>query len=100
MLGWRRRGGLMMPSLNWHDLDSFEPGAFYRHMESGETVQFVGVASIPELDGEDVGVFRFVEGGRCLIATKRRLSPNARCATPRRLRRTSNRGSEETALWR
>ncbi|MDQ6854992.1 MAG: hypothetical protein M3046_15105 [Actinomycetota bacterium] len=62
----------MMPSLNWHDLDSFERGAFYRHMDSGETVQFVGVASMPELDGEDVGVFRFVEGGRCLIATKRR----------------------------
>src|SRR6266516_4761826 len=83
----------MMPSLNWHDLDSFEPGAFYRQMESGKTVQFVGVASMPELDGEDVGVFRFVEGGRCLIATKRattrerRLhqSPNTRNRTrPRR----------------
>jgi hypothetical protein len=61
----------MMPSLNWHDLDSFEAGAFYRHMESGETVQFVGVASMPELDGEDVGVFRFPQGGSCLIATKR-----------------------------
>jgi hypothetical protein len=66
------RGGLTMPSLNWHDLDSFERGALYRHMESGETVQFIGVASMPELDGEDVGVFRFVEGGRCLIATMRR----------------------------
>ena len=61
-----------MPSLNWHDLDSFEPGAFYRQMESGKTVQFVGVASMPEVDGGDVGVFRFVEGGRCLIATMRR----------------------------
>jgi hypothetical protein len=60
-----------MPPLNWHDLDGFEPGAFYRHKDSGETVQFVGVASVPELGGEDVGVFRFVEGGRCLIATKR-----------------------------
>ena len=59
-----------MPSLNWHDLDSFEPGAFYRQMESGKTVQFVGVASMPEVDGGDVGVFRFVEGGRCLIAAK------------------------------
>jgi hypothetical protein len=62
----------MMPSLNWRDLDSFELGAFYRHMESGATVQFVGVASMPELDGEDVGVFRFVDDGKCLIATKRR----------------------------
>ena len=61
----------MMSSLNWHDLDSFEGGAFYRHVESGETVQFVGVASMPELDGEDVGVFRFAQGGSCLIATKR-----------------------------
>jgi len=62
----------MMPSLNWHDLDSFEPGEFYRQVESGKTVQFVGVASMPEVDGGDVGVFRFVEGGRCLIATKGR----------------------------
>jgi hypothetical protein len=60
-----------MPSLDWRDLDSFELGAFYRHMDSGETVQFVGVASMPELGGEDVGVFRFVEDRRCLIATKR-----------------------------
>jgi hypothetical protein len=62
----------MMPSLTWHDLDSFESGAFYRQVESGKTVQFVGVASMPEVDGGDVGVFRFVEGGRCLIATKAR----------------------------
>ena len=50
----------MMPSLNWHDLDSFEPGEFYRQVESGKTVQFVGVASMPEVEGGDVGVFRFV----------------------------------------
>jgi len=87
----------MMPSLNWHDLDSFEPGAFYRHMESGETVQFVGVASMPELDGEDVGVFRFVKGGRCLIATKRRydqgetFTPNAEYQEP---------DDDTTAEWR
>jgi len=62
----------MMPPLNWHDLDSFEPGAFYQQVESGKTVQFVGVALMPEVDGGDVGVFRFVEGGRCLIATKGR----------------------------
>jgi hypothetical protein len=60
-----------MPSLGWRDLDRFERGDFYRHSDSGETVQFVGVASMPELGGEDVGVFRFVQGGRCLIATKR-----------------------------
>jgi hypothetical protein len=61
----------MMPSLTWRDLDSFETGAFYRHVESGANVQFVGVASMPELDDEDVAVFRFVTGGRCLIATRR-----------------------------
>ena len=53
------------------DLDSFEPGAIYRDLDSDEVVEFVGVASMPELDGEDVGVFRFVEAGGCLIATKR-----------------------------
>jgi hypothetical protein len=53
------------------DLDSFEPGAIYRHLHSGEIVEFVGVASMPELEGEDVGVFRFVEAGGYLIATKR-----------------------------
>jgi hypothetical protein len=52
------------------DLDGFEPGEIYRHLHSGEIVQFVGVASMPELDDEDVGVFRFVETGGCLIATK------------------------------
>ena len=60
-----------MPSLDWSDLDRFERGEFYRHSDSGETVQFVGVGSVPELGGDDVGVFRFVQGGRCLIATKR-----------------------------
>jgi hypothetical protein len=53
------------------DLDSFEPGAIYRHLHSGEIVEFVGVASMPELADEDVGVFRFVEAGGCLIATTR-----------------------------
>jgi hypothetical protein len=51
------------------DLDSFERRTIYRHMPSGEAVEFLGVASMPELDGEDVGVFRFVEGGGFLIAT-------------------------------
>lgn len=53
------------------DLDSFQPGTIYRHLHSGETVEFLGVASMPELDGEHVGVFRFVDGERFLIATKR-----------------------------
>ena len=42
-----------MPSLNWHDLDSFEPGEFYRQVESGKTVQFVGVnAGAGEVHGQ------------------------------------------------
>ena len=53
------------------DLEGFEPGAVYRHLDSGEILQFLGVASMPELDGEDVGVFRVVEGGRYFIATMR-----------------------------
>ena len=61
-----------MPSLDWGDLDRFERGDFYRHSDTGETVQFIGVGTMPELGGEAVGVFRFVEGGgRCPIATKR-----------------------------
>jgi hypothetical protein len=71
---WNQRG----PNLNEGetmsgrpDLESFEPGAIYRHLHTGEVVEFVGVASMPELDDEDVGVFRFVGAGGCLIATKR-----------------------------
>jgi hypothetical protein len=51
------------------DLDRFERGALYRNSYSGEIVEFLGVASMPELDGEEVGVFRFVESGRYFIAT-------------------------------
>jgi hypothetical protein len=61
---------LNVASLDWRDLDKFRRAEFYRHSDSGNTVQFVGIASMPELGGEDVGVFRFVEGGRCLIATR------------------------------
>ena len=53
------------------DLDTFKEGAIYRRNRSGETVEFVGIASMRELGGEDVGVFRFLEGGGCLIATNR-----------------------------
>ena len=53
------------------DLDGLEPGALYRHSYSDDVMQFLGVATMPELDGEEVGVFRFVEGGRYYIATTR-----------------------------
>ena len=87
----------MMPSLNWHDLDSFEPGEFYRQVESGKTVQFVGVASMPEVEGGDVGVFRFVEGGRCLIATKGR-SEQGQTFTP--IAEVEEPDEATTAEWR
>ncbi len=90
-----------MPSLDWHDLDSFEPGAIYRHLHSDEIVQFVGVASMPELDGENVGVFRFVEGGGCLIATKRGFN-QGETFTPIAEDREAGREPDEatTAEWR
>lgn len=53
------------------DLEGLEPGALYRHSYSDDVLQFLGVATMPELDGEEVGVFRFVEGGRYYIATMR-----------------------------
>jgi len=67
-VGRRNKGVLIVGR---PDLDSFEPGAAYRNLASGEILEFLGVASMPELDGEDVGVFRSVQGGRYLIATER-----------------------------
>jgi hypothetical protein len=53
------------------DLADFEVGALYHHHDTGEVVEFIGIASVDELAGEDVAVFRFVElVGGCLIATK------------------------------
>jgi hypothetical protein len=43
------------------DLDTFVPGALYRHDTTDVVVEFVGTANMAELDGEDVGVFRFAE---------------------------------------
>jgi hypothetical protein len=52
------------------DLETFEPGALYRHDPTDQVLEFVGVANMAELDGEDVGVFRSVDAaGVALIAT-------------------------------
>ena len=52
------------------DLDDFDAGALYRHDSTDEIVEFVGTATMPELHGEDVGVFRFVgTAAGLLIAT-------------------------------
>jgi hypothetical protein len=57
------------------DLGSFEVGAFYKHNRSGgEWVEYIGIATMAELNGEQVGIFRFPEpggGGACVIATQR-----------------------------
>jgi hypothetical protein len=53
------------------DLERLEPGVLYRHSYTDDVLQFLGVATMPELDGEEVGVFRFMEGGRFFIATMR-----------------------------
>ncbi len=52
------------------DLADFEVGAIYRHDESGGLAEFIGTAWMTELEGEDVGVLRWVAGGGCLIATR------------------------------
>jgi hypothetical protein len=79
------------------DLDGFRAGAIYRRDRSGETVEFVGVATMRELGGEEVGVFRFVEGGGCLIATNRNYELGEKFT-----RLTEDRDVDEatTAEWR
>ena len=53
------------------DLDGFQPGALYRHDDTGTVLEFVGTARMPELRGEDVGVFKFVDAAAgALIATQ------------------------------
>ncbi len=57
-------------SMGRPDLESFQVGQLYRHDDTEEVVEFLGVACIPELDGETVACFRFLGGG-CLIATRK-----------------------------
>jgi hypothetical protein len=52
------------------DLDGFEPGTLYRHDGTDAVLEFLGTACMPELDGEDVGVFKFIDGAGALIATQ------------------------------
>ena len=53
------------------DLESFKVGDLYRHSETDELVEFIGVALGGGQDGEDVAVFRMVPAGGCLIADRR-----------------------------
>jgi hypothetical protein len=51
------------------DLDRFELGAFYRNDHTDAVLEFMGIATMPELHDEVVGIFRFIDGGGCLVAT-------------------------------
>ncbi len=60
--------------MNRPDLADFEVGSIYRQRDTDELVEFVGVATMGELAGEDVAVFRFLEMGGALVATMRSYS--------------------------
>jgi hypothetical protein len=52
------------------DLDSFERGTLYRNDDTDQVFEFRGVARVPELRDERVGVFESLEhAGELLIAT-------------------------------
>ena len=52
------------------DLESFEPGGLYRHDDTDRVFEFRGVASMPELREERVGIFESVdEAGELVVAT-------------------------------
>ena len=53
------------------DLDDFVTGGLYRHDDTHHVVEFVGIATMPELHQERVGVFGLVDTpGEVLIATQ------------------------------
>jgi hypothetical protein len=57
--------------MNRPDLDSLVPGRLYRESLGDFVVEFVGTAFMPELDGEDVAVFRYMDqNAGALVATK------------------------------
>jgi hypothetical protein len=52
------------------DLETFEPRCLYRHDPTDAILEFVAVAAMPELHNEVVGVFRYVDEERALVATQ------------------------------
>ncbi len=52
------------------DLETFEPRCLYRHDPTDAILEFIAVATMPELHDEVVGVFRYVDDDRALIATQ------------------------------
>jgi hypothetical protein len=52
------------------DLDLFERGVLYRHDDTDHVFEFRGVAGVPELRDERVGIFESVDNAsELLIAT-------------------------------
>jgi hypothetical protein len=52
------------------DLDSFTVGALYRHDDTDQVFEFRGIARMPEMREERVGVFELVDNpGELLVAT-------------------------------
>ncbi len=51
------------------DAESFEVGCLYRHDYTGDVAEFLGTALMPELDGEDVCLFQWVDGSGYIVAT-------------------------------
>jgi NurA-like 5'-3' nuclease len=52
------------------DIQDFQTGTIYRNSLNDELVEYLGLACMPELAGEDVAIFRSVEGGGLFVATK------------------------------
>ncbi len=52
------------------DLDTFVARCLYRHDPTDAVLEFVAVATMPELHGEVVAIFRYVEDDRALVATQ------------------------------
>jgi hypothetical protein len=52
------------------DLESFERGCLYRHDHTDHVYEFRGVARVPELNEERVGVFESIDdAGEVILAT-------------------------------
>ncbi len=51
------------------DLETWEVGQHYDHSTTGAIVRYIGRASMPELRGEEVGIFEYFKIDGHLIAT-------------------------------
>jgi hypothetical protein len=59
-----------LPMTDRPDLDSFERGCLYRHDHTDQVYEFRGIARVPELDEERVGIFESIDdAGEVILAT-------------------------------